>query len=60
MNNIDGMKKRVDKLAEQDGGNIIMLYRGGDLPDDQLTERIHAERARGNNPIVLDAEDRDL
>jgi hypothetical protein len=57
MNNIDGMKKRVDKLAEINGGNIVLIFT--DQPE-QEKEHIAAERASGNIPLVFPEEDRYL
>jgi len=56
MNGIGQLKKRTEKLAPS-GGNVVLIYT--DQPD-QITERVNAERARGNIPIILPEEDRDL
>jgi len=58
MNTIEGMKKRVDALAGQDGGNVVLIYR--DQSEDQVNAAITEAWTRGNIPLVLDAEDRDL
>ncbi|MDD5188464.1 MAG: hypothetical protein PHF57_09690 [Methanoregula sp.] len=56
MNGIEQLKRRADKLAEKNGGNVVLLYKA----DDPLNERIKEELARGNIPLIFDEEDRNL
>lgn len=87
---LESLKKRVDSLAEKDGGNVVLIFKDqarvlnemwptwekdtegmsteqilGD-PRYRAYERQHydamvaAERAKGNFPLLFDAEDRDL
>jgi hypothetical protein len=57
MRTVDSLNRRADKLAERNGGNIVLIFT--DHPE-QEKERIAAERARGNIPLVFPEEDRDL
>ncbi|GAB6286816.1 MAG: hypothetical protein STSR0009_30190 [Methanoregula sp.] len=60
MNGIEQLKRRADKLAEKNGGNVVLIYKADDQPDDPLNERIKEELARGNIPLIFDEEDRNL
>lgn len=56
MTTVESLRKRAEKLVEQNGGNVVLIYR-----DEQDYEaKAEAEQARGNIPLILDAEDRGL
>ncbi len=54
---IESLKRRAEKLVEKEAGKIVLIFT--DHPEEHA-ERIAAERARGNIPLVFPEEDRDL
>jgi len=56
---IETLKRRADALSPA-AGNVVLIYPAAEQPDDRIVEYVLEVKKRGDIPIVLDSEDRDL